>query len=313
MNPIFTALSTADGWLVAQDPVIALEINGDARAYPLHILTRHEIVNDVVGGVPVVITFCPLCNSAIVFERTLEGVLYDFGTTGNVRNSDLVMYDRQTESWWQQITGEAIIGKLTGKKLTFLPASIVSWSDFKAANLDGKVLSRDTGFSRTYGVNPYTGYDRPDNPAAIFKGDFDSRLLPKERVVGVTLGDVDVAFPFSVLEVERVVNHVVNGQELVVFFVPGTLSALDQRLIQESREVGATGVFDPNLGGRRLTFRAEGDTIVDVETESIWNIFGEAISGTLAGSKLAPIVHGDHFWFAWAAFNPDTRIYEASG
>ena len=97
-NPKFTTPKLADEWLVAQDPVIALEINGDARAYPLHIIMRHEIVNDAVGSVPVVVTFCPLCNSAIVFERTLEGVLYDFGTTGNVRNSDLVMYDRQTES-----------------------------------------------------------------------------------------------------------------------------------------------------------------------------------------------------------------------
>ena len=197
--------------------------------------------------------------------------------------------------------------------MTFLPASIVSWSDFKAANPDGKVLSRDTGYSRTYGVNPYRGYDRPDNPAAIFEGELDSRLLPKERVVGVSLGDVDVAFSYSVLEVERVVSHVVNGQELVIFFVPGTLSALDQRVIKESREVGATGVFDPNLDGRRLTFRAEGDSIVDNETESSWNILGEAINGTLAGSKLAPIVHADHFWFAWAAFKPDTRIYQGSG
>ena len=308
-DPKFTTPGDADRWLEGQEPVIAFELNGDARAYPLQILTWHEIVNDVVGGVPVTVTFCPLCNSAIVFDRELDGVIYDFGTSGNLRNSDLVMWDRQTESWWQQFTGEGIVGTLAGKRLTFLASSIVSWSDFKAANPEGTVLSRDTGFARRYGVNPYAGYDRVDNPPFLFDGDLDGRLLPKERVAALTIGDVAAAFPFSILEKERVVSYPVNGQDLVVLFKPGTVSALDQRSIEESRDVGATGVFDLNLDGRTLTFRADGDAFIDNETGSVWNILGEAIEGPLSGSKLTPIVHGNHFWFSWGAFQPDTKIY----
>ena len=311
-NPRFATFEDADGWLGGQEPVIAFELNGDARAYPLQILTWHEIVNDVVGEVPVTVTFCPLCNSAIVFDRRLDGVVYDFGTSGKLRNSDLIMWDRQTESWWQQFIGEAIVGKLTGKKLAFLPASIISWEDFKAANPEGKVLSRDTGFSRDYGRNPYSGYDQADNPPFLFAGDLDGRLLPKERVVAVTIGDADVAFPFSVLENERVVNYTVNGQELVVLFKPGTRSALDRSSIKDSRDVGATGVFDAHLDVRKLTFHADGERFVDNETGSVWNILGQATQGPLTGSRLTPIVHANHFWFAWGAFKPDTKIYQAN-
>ena len=312
-DPKFTTPEDADGWLGSREPVIAFELNGDARAYPLEILTWHEIVNDVVGGVPVVVTFCPLCNSAIVFDRTLGGVVHDFGVSGNLRNSDLVMWDRQTQSWWQQLTGDAIVGELTGKQLTFLPSPIIAWEDFKAANPEGQVLSRDTGFSRPYGQNPYVGYDRVDNPPFLFRGDLDGRLLPKERVAAVTVGNEDAAFPFSILDGERVVNYTVGGQDLAVFFKPGTRSALDELLIGDSDEVGATGVFEANLGGQKLTFRAEGDTFVDNETGSVWGILGEAIEGPLAGSNLTPIVHGNHFWFAWGAFKPDTRIYLGGG
>ena len=262
-----------------------------------------------MAGVPVTVTFCPLCNSAIVFDRRLEGVVYDFGTSGNLRNSDLVMWDRQTESWWQQLTGEAIVGELAGKKLTFLPAYMISWSEFKAAHPNGTVLSRDTGFRRNYGTNPYSGYDRADSFPFLFRDDPDGRLPPKERIAAVTIGGVDAAFPFSILEEERVVSYTVNGQELVVWFVPGTQSALDRSAIDQSREVGATGVFDPHLDGRALTFRADGDRIVDNETESVWNILGTATEGPLAGKRLTPIVHANHFWFAWAAFKPDTRVY----
>ena len=312
-DPKFTTPEQADQWLGDAEPVISFEINGDARAFPLQILTWHEVVNDGVGGVPVVVTFCPLCNSAIVFDRTLDGVVHDFGVSGKLRNSDLIMWDRQTESWWQQFTGEAIVGELTGKKLTFLPASIISWSDFKAASPEGQVLSRDTGFNRPYGENPYVGYDRADNPPFLFQGDLDGRLQPKERVAAVTIGDEDAAFPFTILEKERVVHYTLEGQDLVVFFKPGTRSALDDLLIGDSDEVGATGVFEVNLDGQTLTFRAGGDTFVDNETGSIWNILGEATEGPLAGKKLTPIVHANHFWFSWGAFKPNTKIYQGAG
>ena len=248
----------------------------------------------------------------MVFERELDGVIYDFGTSGNLRNSDLIMWDRQTESWWQQFTGEGIVRELTGKRLTMIPASIVSWEDFKAAHPESKVLSRDTGFSRDYGSNPYGGYDRADWPPFLYRGDLDGRLLPKERVVAVAIGDEDAAFPFSILEEERVAGYMVGGRDIVVYFKPGTRSALDSGIIALSRDVGATGVFDTLLDGQQLSFRGQGDDMVDNETGSVWNILGQAVAGPLLGKQLTPVVHANHFWFAWGAFKPETKIYEGT-
>ena len=308
-NPRYVPVEEADEWLEDLEPVILLEIDGDARAFPLQIMTWHEIVNDEVGGTPVSVTFCPLCNSAITFDRRLDGVVYDFGTSGNLRNSDLVMWDRQTESWWQQFTGEAIVGELTGSLLTFLPSTIVSWADFKGFHPDGMVLSRDTGYPRDYGRNPYVGYDRADEPPFLFFGVPDGRLLPKERVAAVSAGGVDVAFPFNVLAEEGAVNCRVGGEELVVFFQPGTRSALDHSLIERSKEVGATGVFLAKAGGRTLTFSREDGRFMDEETGSAWDFAGRAVEGELEGAMLTPVVHANHFWFAWAAFKPDTVVY----
>ena len=311
-DPKCTTFDDADEWIEALEPVIALEINGDGRAYPLQIMTWHEIVNDTVGGVPATITFCPLCSSAIAFDRTLDGVVYDFGTSGNLRNSDLVMWDRQTESWWQQFIGEAIVGELTGTKLKLLPATVISWNDFEEAYPEGKVLSRDTGFRRDYGRKPYAGYDRVDLPPFLYFGEPDGRLLPKERVAAVSIGDIDVAFPFSVLEKEHVVNYSTNGLDMAVFFTPDTRSALDDDRISQARSVGATGIFDADLNDQKLTFQWDDGKILDEQTGSEWNILGQSVSGELSGQQLTPIVHGDHFWFAWAAFRPDTIIYQGN-
>ena len=307
-DPKFVEVENADQWLEQNEPVIALEIEGEARAYPLQILTWHEIVNDTVGGVPVSATFCPLCNSAIVFDRRLEGVVYDFGVSGNLRNSDLIMWDRQTQSWWQQLTGEAIVGQLTGAQLDILPATIVAWQDFKGTYPEGKVLSRDTGHRRSYGSNPYVGYDEVGQPPFLFFGKEDDRLVATERVAAVTVGDSAAAFPFSFLEAEGVVNHQVDGKDLVVFFKPGARSALDQRSIADSREVGSTGIFLRDQDGKALTFSASGDQFADLETGTTWNIFGQGVAGPLAGQQLTPVPHANHFWFAWAAFRPDTLV-----
>ena len=312
-DPKFTTPELANEWLGDLEPVIAFEHNGDTRAYTLQILMWHDVVNDVVGGEPVLVTFCPLCNSAVVFKRTLDGVVLDFGVSGNLRNSDLIMWDRQTETWWQQLLGVGIVGELAGRRLTFLPAPIVSWSDFRDAHPDGKVLSRDTGLSRRYGQNPYVGYDRVDNPPFLFRGDPDGRVQPKERVAAFTIGSVDVAFPFSVLEDEKVVNYNVNGRDVAVFFKPGTRTALGGASIGDAAEIGATGVFDAVLDGWKLTFRPDGDAYVDNGTGSTWSILGTATEGPLAGSNLVPITHANHFWFAWGAFKPDTMIYQGAG
>ena len=314
--PKFVSVQEADEWLAPLEPVIALEVNGVSKAYPLQILTWHEIANDEIGGVPVAVTFCPLCNSAIVFDRRLDGVVHDFGVSGNLRNSDLIMWDRQTQSWWQQLSGESIVGELAGARLSFIPAQIVAWETYKQASPGTAVLSRDTGFSRDYGRNPYVGYDRDDQPPFLFFGETDGRLAPKERVAAVALGGVDAAFPYTALAEERAVNYTVGGQDIAVFYEPGTRSALDASSIASSRDVGATGVFDRMLDGRALTFTFEGGPedgrIVDEQTGSTWSILGAATDGPLVGSKLRRIVHQDHFWFAWAAFKPDTKIYRGS-
>ena len=312
--PRFESIAEAQAWLAPTSPVISLEVGGSARAYPMAILIWHEVANDTLGGVPVVVTFCPLCNTALVFERTLDGTVHDFGTTGNLRFSDLVMYDRQTESWWQQATGEAIVGTLTGKKLTFLAAQIVSLADFAAAYPAGDVLSRDTGNERAYGRNPYPGYDNANERPFLFSGEIDGRLAPKERVVTIDRGGSTIAVPFAALEATGVIEIVTGPEPVVVFWAPGTASALDAATIDAGRDAGATGVFVPITDGRRLTFSRAGGrdgAITDAETGSTWSVTGQAIAGPLAGSRLEPIVHGNHFWFSWVVFRPETEIWSA--
>lgn len=309
-QPQFVTPKEADGWLKDVEPVVVVEINGKARAYPLQILTWHEIVNDTLGGTPVSVTFCPLCNAAIAFDRRFEGRVLDFGTTGKLRNSDLVMYDRQTESWWQQFTGEAIIGELIGKTLKMIPAAIVGYGHFKKTHPDGGVLSKKTGYTRPYGRNPYAGYDNIKNVPFLYSGPKDDRLPPMERVVAVTIGDVDRAYPFSVLAKERAVNDQVNGKDVVVFHADGAASALDGSDIASSKDVGATGVFDPNLNGRKLTFTPETNGFRDEQTGSHWNVLGLSVEGPQKGQRLTPVLHGNHFAFSWFAFKPKTSIYK---
>ena len=307
--PQFISQEEASEWLAGNEPVIALEVEGDARAYPLQIMTWHEIANDEVGDIPVVVTFCPLCNSALVFDRRLEGEVYEFGTSGLLRHSDLIMYDRTTESLWQQFTGQAIVGDLAGKQLRFIPASLISFDDFRAAFPEGTVLSRETGYNRRYGVNPYAGYDRIGQNPFLFRGETDKRLPAMARVVTISQEDMSVAYPYDLLAEEGVVHDEVAGQDVVVFYRKGTSSALDTAQIAEGADVGATGVFDPNLDGQRLTFTRVDDEFVDDQTGSTWNILGQATAGPLAGEQLDPVVHGNQFWFSWAAFKPDTVIF----
>ncbi len=305
-SPVFEAIEQGDNWLGDDWPVMFFELNGDARAYPLAILIHHEIVNDVVGGVPVAITFCPLCNSTIAFDRTLEdGRILDFGTTGNLRNSDLVMYDRQTSSWWQQFTGEGIVGELTGVQLEFLPSQIVAWSDFKENHPDGTVLSRQTGHLRAYGNNPYSGYDTIDsNPYFPVTGD-DNRLLPKERVVAIQIDGIDVAYPFTLLSELKVVNDRVSSDPLVVFWSSGTESIFGNG----GPDTGSSSAFIRIIDGQELTFVSEGDGFQDEQTHSLWNIFGEAIEGELKGKMMEQVISAEHFWFAWATFKPETLVW----
>ena len=248
-----------------------------------------------------------------MFRRTVDGETLDFGTTGALRDSNLLMYDRQTESWWQEFGGEGVIGHYAGHKLEQLYLSIASWGDFKAMFPDGKVLSRPNS-GRPYGSNPYAGYDRPGRSPFLFEGEEDPRLPAVERVVAIERGGDAWAVSFTTLAEERAVAASVGGQDVVVFWTPGTASALDAGTVSRGRDVGTAGVFSPVApDGERLTFDADAEgNITDTQTGSVWNIFGHATSGPLAGTQLTPVpARIGQLWFSWAVYRPDTVVYQS--
>ncbi len=302
-------------YLRSTDPVVALEINGDARAYPLDIMIWHELVNDTVGGVPVSVAYCPLCNSVTVYEREIDGDVLDFGVSGLLYNSSLVMFDRQTETLWSHFTGEPLYGPLAAAELVSIPATIVGFGTWQAENPDGLVLNRQTGETRDYGANPYPGYDDVDASPFLFEGEVDGRFTAMTRVVGVENDDGSVAAAFPLLELREsgVATSSLGDEAAVAFWVPGSASALDEQQVSGGVDVGSTGVFSPIVDGRSLTFASSTDAdgqveISDTETGSTWNIFGEATGGDLAGTRLDQFVHIDTFWFAWIAFHPDSEV-----
>ena len=250
-----------------------------------------------------------------MFRRTVDGEILDFGTTGALRDSNLLMYDRQTESWWQEFGGEGVIGHYAGHKLEQLYLSIASWGDFKAMFPDGQVLSRPANSDRAYGSNPYYGYDRPGKEPFLFRGEKDSRLPAVERVVAIERGEAAWAVSFTTLAEERVVAAEIAGEDLVVFWTPGTASALDSGSVKSGRDVGTAGVFSPvTPDGERLTFGADAEgNITDTQTGSAWNIFGYATSGPLAGTQLTPAPGRiGQLWFSWAVYRPDTVVYSGA-
>ncbi len=306
-DPKFIAVKEADEFLDDGEPVIVVEIDGKARAYPIQILTWHEIVNDKLNGEPILVSYCPLCDSALVFDRKLDGKTLTFGTTGNLRKSNLVMWDRQTESWWNQIGSKALVGDLTGKKLTQIPSQTLAWGDYKKQFADGEVLSRDTGFDRDYGSTPYAGYDDPGNDDT--RGvDADSRLPAKERVAAVSKGAKTIVVPFGALEKQPVFNTKIGERPIVFFFKRGVKSALDSGAIKDSRDVGTASVFDRRLDDRTLTFKEKSGKFVDSETGSVWDFTGKAKSGPLKGKKLRKVASDNHLWFAIAAFFENPKI-----
>ncbi len=311
-NPAFVSIRSADDWLEDGEPVAVVRLDGETKAYPLQILIHHEIVNDRVGSTPVSVTYCPLCNTTLAFDRRFDGPVLDFGTTGRLRHSDLVMYDRQTETWWQQATGDAVVGRYAGEKLTFLAAPVLAWRDVKAEHPDARVLSRETGHRRDYGVNPYVGYDTRQGPyPQFFMGPTDGRMPLMERIVAVERGGESIALPFSRLEEARVAHVDVAGEDLVVLWAPGTASPVDGPRVASGRDVGSTGVYARELDGRLLTFRPHGQgRFRDEETGSTWTLSGRAVEGALRGRALTVVPHGNHFWFAWAVFRPQTEVWE---
>jgi len=315
-DPQFTSVSAADEYLNDVEPVLVVDVNGDVRAYPIQIMMWHEIVNDTVGGLPLAVTYCPLCNSAISFERTVRGVETTFGTSGNLYNANLVMYDRATESLWNQLDGRAVIGVLTGDVLTQYPSVTMSWAAFREAKPDALVLDRErTGASRRYGTNPYTGLDDPNGQPFLFNGEVDVRAKAMQRIVAIENENAASAWTIDALSGDAksvVTSTEFDGEPLTILWQAGESSALDTTDIASGRDVGTVGVFSSVVDNQTLTFQVNGDSFVDDETSSTWNILGEAVAGPLAGSTLEPVTFVRTFWFSWAAFRPDTELIESS-
>jgi hypothetical protein len=314
-DPVYESVDDAAGWLEDTSPVMVVDVDGDVRAYPLAILTWHEIVNDTVGGTPLVVTYCPLCNSALVFERTIDGPdgeeVLDFGTSGRLYLSNLVMYDRQHKNLWTQFEGEGVVGeRFLGSQLTRVPAWLFGFEELVDLHPEAQVLSRDTGFDRDYGRNPYTGYDTEDRDPLLFRGELDDRFPPMTRLVGLADGDDAVAVTLDHLADQRTVVVDLDGRPVVVVWSPGQASALDSGAIDAGRDVGQTAAFVAELDGQPVSLVPAGTDgrFEDADTGSTFDLRGRALDGPLEGRQLQAIPHDDTFWFVWVAFRPDSEM-----
>ena len=253
-HPSFGADARGLAW---REPVISVAIGGEARAYPLRIMIWHEIVNDTVGGVPIAVTWCPLCNSSVVFDRRAAGRTLSFGTTGKLRNSDLVMYDRETESWWQQYGGDCIVGALVGAELKYLPARIESVERFRERFPQGRVLVPPDPEGLDYGRNPYVGYDRSERPF-LYRGSLPLGVPPLARVVSVG----EQAWTLDLVKS----RHPLETGDLVITWEPGQSSPLDTAQIDAGQDIG-------NVVVQRHTVRGLEDAVYDVSFAFAFHAF----------------------------------------
>jgi hypothetical protein len=285
-------------WLRSEDVVLGYTSGKEAWAYPIKILNFHEIVNDRLGGEPVLVSYCPLCFSGIVYSRRLGANVLTFGNTSALYESDLVMLDYDTGSYWWQVAGRAIVGPLTGESLTLLPSSITTWSDWLARHPDTRVLSRDTGFNREYGFDPFQSYaSRVNNGRFAFPvtdSIDDSRLKAGDKVLAVQISDDIRVYPIK-LGKKVAINEDIGEQDIVVF--------LDSEL-----ESGAA--FNALVNGRQYTFISIEDSFFDEQTSSEWNLSGQAVDGPLKGTRLEPLPTKTTFWFAIVAAEPSLILFE---
>ena len=263
------------------------------RFYPFQILVWHEIVNDNFKGEPLLVTYCPLCQTGIVFTPIVEGEAVEFGTSGRLYNSNLVMYDRKTDTLWSQQGGRAIVGKLTGAKLKIRAADNVFWGEFKDAHPNAQVLSRDTGQARDYTRDPYGDYYT--TAGTYFPVvNTDDRLFDKAITYGLDINGQTKAYSEESIKRDKVINDELAGVNLLVVVEP---------------ETQAVRFFNRSINKQVLNFELNGSSLLDKETGSEWNFDGEGLSGAMSGQKLERINPEFGFWFAWVAFHPETLLY----
>lgn len=302
-DPSFVSLREARKWIEEEESVFLLEAGGETKIYPVQILMWHEIVNDEVGGVPVTVTYCPLCNTGVTFLRRYDGEILDFGVSGRLRFSNMIMYDRQSESWWQQASGRAVAGKYAGGRLARYPMLMLSFGEARRNWPRARVLSRETGYRRAYGRNPYSGYDSSSRPFLYRGPTQNGDWSPMTRVVMVEAGGEQEPFVYPEIEEEGLAERRVGGVPIVVLFDPEAASPLDASTVAGGRSVGAANAFVARIDGRRLRFEAiETGRFRDRETGSVWNGAGRAVSGDLRGRALEPAETVQHFWFSYTAF-----------
>lgn len=302
-----------------REPVIAVDINGKAKAYPLAMLTIHEISNDLLNGVPILATFCPLCNAGVVFDRRIPteagAQVLEFEVSGMLRKSDMVMLDTESESLWQQFMGEAIVGRHTGIFLKVIPSLIISVEEFFERYPEGQILSPYPGQGeqeQAYGTNPYVGYDNPDaSPYERYfaSADVDPRLPAMERVIDIEVKGNYKIYPFKEVARKGVVQDRFQDYEVVLFHGGKSVSVLDAKQISKSRTIGSVTVFHPVIDGQKLEFKKKGTHFTDLETGSLWDLTGRCMKGRLEGRQLPIVPHSNHFAFAWLAFFPESEIY----
>lgn len=317
-KPKFVSKSEGLEMFFSKEPVIVVEFNGVAKAYSLNILTMHEISNDELEGIPILVTYCPLCNSGMVYNRSInhhgEKEILEFEASGMLRNSDMVMLDRKTETLWQQLMGTAIVGTYNETQLDIIPSIIISVEEFFTRYPEGQILSKKTGYSeieKKYGYNPYKKYDEKENPIQhFFNSDkVDKRLPALERIVDVEHNGAYKIYSFSSASKNGVINDTFKTKKVVLFYKPGTVSILDENDISTSKDVGSVTVFNAVIDKQHLTFKKENNVFVDTKTNSKWDITGHCYEGILKGKQLQIEPHSNHFAFAWLAFNPDSEIY----
>jgi len=290
-NPKFSKVKDSQ-FMSDSDTVIGLEINGESKAYPIFILVWHEIVNDNVGGIPVSVTYCPLCYTNQVFERIINDQEVEFGTSGKLYNSNLLMYDRLTESYWSQALGMAVKGELSGYQLNLIPFDVITWGDWKSLHPETLVLTTDTGHIRSYATDPYGSYY--SEPRIMFPVEHsDDRLHPKEIIIGFSQDDVYKAYKQNDIESNIIIND----------FIGETPIMLVSLFSENSR------AFERTMDDQILDFVYTDGKIFDTQTNSEWNYDGLSISGEYEENQLKRMPLEPGFWFEWVAFHPNTELF----
>ena len=311
--------AAAASYLTPSDPVFGLALNVDARAYPLRILDWHEMVNDVVGGVPVSLAYCTLCGAGIAYDgRGAAATVYTFGSSGLLFRSNKLMYDHQTRTLWNQLTGEPVLGPLAAHRvaLTLLPVVLTTWADWEAQHPETVVLDPNTGYDRPYVPGlPYGRYfSTPDTMFPVWRR---SRLLPpKTRVYTLRLDGVPKAYPLEALAARRVVNDVVGRTAVVLIAMRGTVTVTGRRepgppdRLRGSAVTYSAGgeVRAYRRGGKIFAPGRDADTLFDSAGQS-WRITEDALLGP-RGIR-APRINGFlAYWFGWYSFFPRTLVYQ---